>query len=126
MTVPVVLILGTKDSSELSDLVFSAGLTPILRDTMRAALGELRRQKFASVVVDYGKAEDDLLEFVLNVNDIDDSIRIFVANEDVQATEETWPSAPANVSFVTNRELAHKLAPTRIPLEPESDEDKDS
>lgn len=120
MTNPGVLILGTKGSFALSDLVFDARATPILRETMSATLAEMRKQKFVAVVVDYPHIEDDLLEFVLNVRDIDESMRVFVVTDDVEAAQEALPLSRGNLAFVTMPELVHKLTPARVPFEPDS------
>lgn len=117
MTNPGVLILGTKDSFALSDMVFDAWATPILRETMLDTLVEMRKQKFFAVVVDYQHIEDDLLEFVLNVRDIDESMRVFVVTDDVKTAQEALPLSPDNLAFVTMCELVHKLTPTRVPFE---------
>ena len=124
MTNPGVLILGTKDSFALSDLVFDAPATPILRETMSTALAEMRKQTFVALVVDYPHIEDDLLEFVLNVSDIDESMRIFVVTDDVEAAQEALPLSPDNLAFVTMPELVHKLTPARVPFEPDSKENE--
>ena len=66
-----VLILGSNSNKELEDLFFDLGLNWILRETMSAALSALRRESFATVVVDRDRVEVDVLEFILNVRDID-------------------------------------------------------
>jgi len=124
MTNPGVLILGTKDSFALSDMVFDALATPILRKTMSATLAAMRKQKFFAVVVDYPHIEDDLLEFVLNVRDIDESMRVFVVTDDVAAAQKALPLSPDNLAFVTMRELVHKLTPPRVPFEADLQENE--
>jgi len=73
-----VLILGSNSNKELEDLFFDLGLDWILRETMSAALNALRRDSFAAVVVDGDRVEIDVLEFILNVRDIDESTPMII------------------------------------------------
>jgi len=73
-----VLVLGPPGKSDLVDAVFDAGLAPLVRQTIPASLRELRRGRFALILVDRDHSDEDVLEFILNVRDIDEQTPVVV------------------------------------------------
>ena len=78
MTMPAVLVIGSPRGTWLRDLLLDAGIRPVFRQTVLAALAALRRGRFGAVVVDHATATVDVLELVLNIRDIDESLRVLV------------------------------------------------
>lgn len=73
-----VLILGNYANKNLVQAVASIGLTPQVFASMRQCLGKLVRERFAAVVIDRKSTDADVLEFILNVRDIDKAIPVAV------------------------------------------------
>ncbi len=73
-----VLVLGSYANCDLIELFFSAGFSPLVREDIQGALDKLRYEQFAAVVVDQVCAKADVLEFILNVRDIDEQIPVVV------------------------------------------------
>jgi len=74
--------LGSNSNRELEDLFFDLGLDWIVRETMPAALNALRHDSFAAVVLDRDHVEVDVLEFILNVRDIDKRTPVVVMSRE--------------------------------------------
>jgi CheY-like chemotaxis protein len=76
-----VLILSHDENSYLLEPVFSIGLAPVVRGNMEEALDRLRHDRFAMILVDRSRADVDVLEFILNVRDINATIPVAVVGE---------------------------------------------
>jgi DNA-binding NtrC family response regulator len=76
-----VLVLGTRESKGLIEVLFDVGFTPIVRQRMQAVLEKLRPGLFAAIIVDRNHVDVDVLEFVLNVRDIDEQTPIVVIGQ---------------------------------------------
>lgn len=76
-----VLVLGTRESKGLVEVLFDVGFTPIVRQRMQAVLEKLRPGLFAAIIVDRNHVDVDVLEFVLNVRDIDEQTPIVVIGQ---------------------------------------------
>lgn len=76
MTSANVLILGSKTHCRWVDALFDSGLDPVVEETIQDAVDEVRHDRFAVIVVDRPHAAEDVLEFVLNVRDIDEETPI--------------------------------------------------
>jgi len=73
-----VLVLSSQVETTLVDALVSIGLCPLVRESMQSALDRIRRERFAAIVVDQKRAKVDVLEFILNVRDIDTEIPVLV------------------------------------------------
>ena len=116
MNLSAVLILGSNASKEISDIAFEAGHTPVIRESMGSVLQDLRTDKFAAIAVDIQHTSADLLEFILNVRDINEKIRVFVVSKMPKQIASRIPQAFPNVFFATTKELGHKLKPSLLPF----------
>lgn len=117
-TLPAVLVIGSPNHEALSEDLFEAGLTPVVRQTVLAAIEALRRDSFMAAVIDCESAEVDVLEVILNIRDLDERLRIFVLSE--HGVDLGGLRAREYVSVVDRAKLIHKLTPTLISV----DEDK--
>ena len=107
MTLPSVLVIGSRRGIRLRDALFETGLTPVFRGTILAAIGALRRNQFLAVVVDHSTAMVDVMELILNLWDLDENLRIFVLSD--QHLEFEGLQAQQCVSVVTLHRLLGEL-----------------
>jgi FixJ family two-component response regulator len=73
-----VLVLGNHANRELAQMLSGIGFVPRVWGSMRHSLDKLRHEKFTAVIVDRKFTHADVLEFVLNVRDIDQDIPLIV------------------------------------------------
>lgn len=78
MNSQAVLILGNHANRDLVQAVASTGLAPQVWGSMRHSLDKLVHERFAAVVIDRKFTHADVLEFILNVRDIDKTIPVVV------------------------------------------------
>jgi len=108
-----ILVLGTKASMGIVDALFELGFEPIIRSRTEGLLRKLRRERSEAVVVDAENCSDDLLEFLLNVRDIDQRTPVIVLGDASGAGVEddllTVRQAFILGRFADTDELAHKL-----------------
>ncbi|NQT19869.1 MAG: hypothetical protein HQ592_09195 [Planctomycetes bacterium] len=100
MSTDAVLVLGTDDNKELIELIFNAGLAPVVRKTMRGVLAKLPTERFTAILVDRDHSNDDLLEFVLNVRDIDIEIPVFIVGEPADPKSDEMLTRLRNIHFI--------------------------
>ena len=80
-----VLILGADRNRDLVELLFDFGFAPLVRKTIREALDKLRHERFSAVIVDRNHADVDVLEFILNVRDLDEQTPVVVIGSSTDA-----------------------------------------
>jgi DNA-binding NarL/FixJ family response regulator len=73
-----VLVLGTYANKGLVDIILGIGLVPLVKGNIQDVLDKLRHEQFGAIVVDQRYANPDVLEFILNVRDIDKQIPVVV------------------------------------------------
>lgn len=73
-----ILILGNHANRELAQILSGIGFVARVWGSMRHSLDKLRHEKFAAVIVDRKFTHADVLEFILNVRDIDREIPLVV------------------------------------------------
>lgn len=73
-----VLVLGNHANKDLVDVLSSIGFTPQVWGSMQHSLDKLRHEKFAAILVDLKFTHADVLEFILNVRDIDKKVPVVV------------------------------------------------
>jgi hypothetical protein len=78
MNSQAVLILGSHANQEFVEALSNIGFVPEVRGSVRHSLDKVRRQRFSGVVVDRKFTHADVLEFVLNVRDINQKIPVVV------------------------------------------------
>jgi len=74
-----VLVLGSYADKEFIKKLFNIGLSPLVRESIQASIYKLRHQQFAGILVDRNSTRAHVLEFVLNVRDIDRDIPIVIS-----------------------------------------------
>ena len=85
MKAAALLVLGSVTDRTLVDALSDLGFAPLVRDSMWSALSKLRSERFAAVLVDGDAADTDVLEFVLNVRDIDEHVPVVVVGGSLHA-----------------------------------------
>jgi DNA-binding NtrC family response regulator len=78
MNSQAVLVLGNHANRDLVQTLSRVGFTPHVWGSMRHSLDKLRHQTFAAVIVDRKFTHADILEFILNVRDINQNIPVVV------------------------------------------------
>lgn len=73
-----VLYLCKDNSNKMIDKLFSMGYIPLIREKMFKALESLRHGDYQAVLIDARSSEVDMLEFILNVRDIDPNIPVLI------------------------------------------------
>lgn len=73
-----VLVLGNHANRDLVQTLSHVGFVPQVWGSMRHSLDKLLPQRFAAVIVDRKFTHADVLEFVLNVRDINKEIPVVV------------------------------------------------
>ncbi len=83
-----VLILGSKASARWIEELFNHGFDPVVEETIHQAVDEVRHDRFAVIIVDWPHAHADVLEFVLNVRDIDEETPILAIGRGRESVEQ--------------------------------------
>lgn len=73
-----ILILGSKQDRALCDALLDFGFEVLVRESIAGAIEKLRTDRFLAIVADAQHTTEDVLEFVLNIRDFDESIPILV------------------------------------------------
>ncbi len=73
-----VMVLGTGRSKDLTEVIFNIGFTPLVRQKIQGALEKLRHEHLAAIIVDRDNIDVDVLEFILNVRDVNKQIPVIV------------------------------------------------
>jgi len=88
MKATALLVLGSVTDRTLVDALFDLGFSPLVRDSMSSALSKLRSERFAAVLVDGDAIDVDVLEFVLNVRDINEHVPVVVVGRSLDESGE--------------------------------------
>ncbi len=100
MKATALLVLGSVTDRTFVDALFDLGFSPLVRDSMPSALSKLRSERFAAVLVDGDAADTDVLEFVLNVRDIDEHVPVVVVGLSDESGEEVLRDHLAHLGTV--------------------------
>ena len=76
-----VLILGRQDHHELLHALADMGYAPRVRGSILLCMEKLRSESTAAIVVERDFTHADVLEFVLNVNDLDKRVPVIVLGQ---------------------------------------------
>mgnify|MGYP001123536619 CR=1 FL=1 len=78
MNSQIVLVLGNHAHRDLFESLSGSGFAFQVWGSMQHSLEKLRHDKFGAVLVDRKYTQADVLEFILNVRDIDKTIPVVV------------------------------------------------
>ena len=78
MNSQAVLVLGNHANRDLVEVLSGLGFASQVWGSVQHSLDKLRHEKFAAILVDRKFTHADVLEFILNVRDIDKSISVVV------------------------------------------------
>jgi two-component SAPR family response regulator len=73
-----VLVLGNHANRDLVNVLSKIGFIPQLWGSMQHSLDRVRHEKFAAIFIDRKFTRADVLEFILNVRDINREIPVVV------------------------------------------------
>jgi DNA-binding NtrC family response regulator len=74
----IVLVLGNIANRKLVEVLSGLGFASQVWGSMQHSLKKIRHQKFTAILVDQKFTHSDVLEFILNVRDIDKKIPVVV------------------------------------------------
>ena len=78
MNSKAVLVLGNHANTDLKQSLSNVGFAPEVWGSMRHTLDKLLHRRFVAVIVDRKFTNADVLEFILNVRDINKEIPVVV------------------------------------------------
>jgi two-component SAPR family response regulator len=78
MNSQAVLVLGNHANRNLVKILSNVGFAPQVWGSMRHTLDKLIHRKYAAVIIDRKFTNADVLEFILNVRDINQQIPVVV------------------------------------------------
>ena len=78
MNSQAVLVLGNHAHRDLVEVLSGLGFASQVWGSMQHSLDKLRHEKFAAILVDLEFTHADVLEFILNVRDIDKKVPVVV------------------------------------------------
>ena len=109
-----VLVLGNHSRPLLPKILKNLGFVPDVRGSVLNCLSQLQCQRVAAVVVDRDFTHADVLEFLLNIKDIDDSLSVIIVGQTKNDAVEQALRAQRQAVFVDEskdqKNLALKLA----------------
>ena len=113
----LILVLGHKGHSSLSDDLFEMGFTPFVRDNIESAIYNLRHEKFILVIYERNNLEVDPLEFIFNVRDVNENIPVLILGESPDSKEDDLIVQQNNVHVIRDyykefRNSLHDILPT--------------
>lgn len=76
-----ILILGDHNHHALATVLAGLGFSPVVWSSALHSLEKLRTRRVSAVVIDRDVTHADVLEFILNVKDIDKAIPIIVVGD---------------------------------------------
>ena len=79
----IVLVLGNIANRDLIEVLSGLGFASQVWGSMQHSLEKIRHQKFTAILVDQKFTHADVLEFILNVRDIDKKVPVVVIGNGV-------------------------------------------
>jgi DNA-binding NtrC family response regulator len=105
-----VLLMGSSDKTDIAEATMDLGFALVVRSTTLAALERLRHETFAAVLVEEDRVDFDVLEFVLNVRDVDEEIPVVVADRAADQWSQSTLRALGRTYIVNNSCAPEKVA----------------
>lgn len=96
------MVLSDEGDTQLTEILFNLGYTPIIRTSMHEAINKLRHERFAAVFVNSDYGEIDALEFILNARDVDKETPIAVYGGSTNEYEEKFIDKQPDVYRLTD------------------------
>lgn len=105
-----VLILGNHAHRDLVEVLSGLGFASQIWGSMQHCLDKLRHQKFAVILVDHKFTQADVLEFILNVRDIDKQVPVVVIGNEPDERIEIKIAKQDHTIVLSEFESGDKLA----------------
>jgi FixJ family two-component response regulator len=117
-----VLVLGNHANRDLVDVLSNIGLSPQLWGSMQHLLDRVRHEKFAAIFIDRKFTRADVLEFILNVRDINQEIPVVVigpvkderAEKKIRRMDHTIIFDDSERDDTLGEEIAHTLKINKV------------
>jgi len=105
-----VLVLGNHSRHLLPNVLKNLGFVSEIRGSVLNCLSHLQCQRVAAVVVDRDFTHADVLEFLLNIKDIDDSLSVIIVGRTKNDTVEQALRTQRQAVFVNESKNQKNLA----------------
>ncbi len=105
-----VLVLGNHANRDLVEVLEGLGFASQLWGSMQHSLDKIRHQKFTAILVDQKFAKADVLEFILNVRDIDKKVPVVVIGNGTDEKVARKIAKQGNTTVLSEVESSEKLA----------------
>lgn len=122
MNSPNVLVLGNHANRDLVDVLSDIGFVPQLWGSMQHSLDRVRHEKFTAIFIDRKFTHADVLEFILNVRDINQEIPVVVigparderAEEKIRRMDHTIILNGSERDHTLGEKIAHALKVNKV------------
>lgn len=104
MNSQAVLVLGNHAHSHLVEVLSGLGFDSQVWGSMQHSLDKLRHNKFAAILVDLEFTRADVLEFILNVRDLDREVPVVVIGKVKDGRIDNMIARQANTKVLTDFE----------------------
>jgi FixJ family two-component response regulator len=105
-----VLVLGNHANRDLVEVLSGLGFASQVWGSMQHSLDKIRHQKFTAILVDQKFTHADVLEFILNVRDIDNKVPVVVIGNGTDEKIGGKISKQKNTTVLDEVENSDKLA----------------
>lgn len=110
MNSQIVLVLGNHANRDLVEVLSGLGFASQVWGSMQHSLDKIRHQKFTAILVDQKFTKADVLEFILNVRDIDKKVPVVVIGNGTDEKIRRKISKQENTRVLDEVENSDKLA----------------
>ncbi len=110
MNTQFVLVLGNHANRDLVEVLEGLGFASQVWGSMQHSLDKIRHQKFTAILVDQKFTKADVLEFILNVRDIDKKVPVVVIGNGTDEKVARKIAKQGNTTVLSEVESSEKLA----------------
>lgn len=125
MDTQAVLVLGNHANRALVEVLSNKGFVPELWGSMQHSLDKVRHEKFAAILVDRKFTRADVLEFILNVRDIDEEVPVVVIGRGTDERIDRKIAKQNRTIVLSEAEIGDKFA-EKLALAIKGNENKDA
>ena len=110
MNSQIVLVLGNHTNRDLVEVLSGLGFASQVWGSMQHSLEKIRNQQFTAILVDQKFTKADVLEFILNVRDIDKKVPVVVIGNGTDERINRKIAKQDHTTVVGETESGEKLA----------------
>ena len=111
----LILIIGVTIHHDLTKIIYKLEFLSSLTNTLEKAIEKIRHEKYAAIIIDRRyNVPVDILEFILNIRDFNDSIPVFIIGKLNNREEDRVLFDQNEIYIIDIKELAHCLNKIRL------------